>query len=123
MVKTQIDVKRAIMESGKSMAEVAEATGIDRSNISKLWTKTGDKDPNPTLSKLLAVAEAIGKDITELFYPVDGSPVAQPKMEQGAETAQAKPQEAVAEHIGGNVFMCPHCQEKFALGVSLVPLK
>lgn len=126
MVKTQIDVKRAIMESGKSMAEVAEATGIDRSNISKLWTKTGDKDPNPTLLKLLAVAEAIGKDITELFYPVDGSPVAQPKVEQVAEqtaVAVEKPQEAVAEHIGGNVFMCPHCQEKFALGVSLVPLK
>ena len=122
MVKTQIDVKRAIMESGKSMAEVADLSGMDRSNVSKLWAEGA----NPTLNKLIAVATAIGKDVTELFYPVDGSPVAQPKAEPVAQqtaVAVEKPQEAVAEHIGGNVFMCPHCQEKFALGVSLVPLK
>lgn len=122
MVKTQIDVKRAIMESGKSMAEVAELSGMDRSNVSKLWAEGA----NPTLNKLIAVANAIGKDVTELFYPVDGSEVAQPKaepVEEQTAVAVEKPQEAVAEHIGGNVFMCPHCQEKFALGVSLVPLK
>lgn len=119
MVKTKLDVRRAIMESGVSMAEVADHTKIDRSNISKMWAERA----NPTYNKLLAVAEAIGKDITELFYPVDSSPAVQPKVEQVTETIQAKPQEAMAEHIGGNVFMCPHCQEKFALGVSLVPLK
>lgn len=122
MVKTKIDIKRAIMESGVSMADVAKRAGMDRSNVSKMWAE----DANPTYNKLLAVANAIGKDITELFYPVDGSPVAQPKAEQMAQqtaVAVEKPQEAVAEHIGGNVFMCPHCQEKFALGVSLVPLK
>lgn len=114
MVKTQIDVKRAIMESGMSMADVAEATGIDRSNISKLWTKVNGEDANPTLKKLLVVANAIGKDITELFYPVDGE-----SKEVVAQTV-ASPADQQAE-VKVGMIMCPHCHCGFEITGVVTP--
>lgn len=127
MVKTQIDIRRAIAESGVSIADVAERSGIDRSNISKLWLKVGDREPNPTLSKLVAVADAIGKDVTELFYPVEADADTQ---------SPSCPQEGIAvedaaEHTldisgGGKQTMqtmafCPHCGAKVQVGVVLIP--
>ena len=126
MVKTQIDIRRAIAESGVSIAEVAERSGIDRSNISKLWLKVGDREPNPTLSKLVAVADAIGKDVTELFYPVEAD--ADTQTPQSPSCPQEGIVEDAAEHtldISGKQTMqtmayCPHCGAKVRVGVVLV---
>ena len=112
MVKTQLDIKRAIIESGVSMAEVAERSGMDRSNVSKMWAEGA----NPTYNKLLAVANAIGKDITELFYPVDGSPVAQPKAESVAMSGESKTDTA---KVG--MIMCPHCHCGFEITGVVTP--
>ena len=112
MVKTKIDIKRAIMESGVSMADVAKRAGMDRSNVSKMWAE----DANPTYNKLLAVANAIGKDITELFYPVDGSPVAQPKAEPVAVAVEPKTDTA---KVG--MIMCPHCHCGFEITGVVTP--
>ena len=111
MVKTQIDVKRAIMESGVSLAEVAERTGIDRSNISKLWVKVNGKDANPTLNKLIDVANAIGKDITELFYPVEES--------DKTEEQTMAPEEKKPTRVG--MIMCPHCHCGFEITGVVTP--
>ena len=50
-------LKREREARGLSLAEVAERSGIDKSNLSKL---ENDPYPNPTLATLTRIAEAIG---------------------------------------------------------------
>lgn len=51
-------LKAAREEKGMSLAELTEATGMDRSALSKL--ETGQR-PNPTVETLVRYAEAVGK--------------------------------------------------------------
>ena len=60
----KLDIKRALSEHNMSQVELARRTGVNAPNISAII-----KDGNPTIARLTMIAEGIGCDITDLFYP------------------------------------------------------
>ena len=60
----KLDIKRALSEHNISQVELARRTGVNAPNISAII-----KDGNPTIARLTKIAEGIGCDITDLFYP------------------------------------------------------
>lgn len=60
----KLDIKRALVEHNMSQIELAKKSGIFAPNISAII-----KGGNPTVAKLMQIAEGIGCDITDLFYP------------------------------------------------------
>ena len=60
----KLDIKRALIEHNMSQIELAKRSGIIAPNISAII-----KGGNPTVAKLMQIAEGIGCDITDLFYP------------------------------------------------------
>ena len=60
----KLDIKRALFEHNMSQVELARRTGVNAPNISAII-----KDGNPTIARLTKIAEGIGCDITDLFYP------------------------------------------------------
>ena len=60
----KLDIKRALAEHNMSQIELAKKSGIIAPNISAII-----KGGNPTVAKLTQIAEGIGCDITDLFYP------------------------------------------------------
>ena len=60
----KLDIKRALAEHNMSQIELAKKSGIIAPNISAII-----KGGNPTVAKLMQIAEGIGCDITDLFYP------------------------------------------------------
>lgn len=109
MSKSRLDIRRAMTEHGISYAMLSERTGIDKGNISKLFTG------NPTLSKIEAVADAIGIDIRELFYPTteDDSNVATQTAEEIQET------HTTPSRVG--MIICPQCHCGFEITGIVTP--
>nr|DAJ79592.1 MAG TPA: helix-turn-helix domain protein [Bacteriophage sp.] len=60
----RLDIKRALAEHNMSQIELAQKSGIIAPNISAII-----KSGNPTVARLTKIAEGIGCDITDLFYP------------------------------------------------------
>jgi transcriptional regulator with XRE-family HTH domain len=60
----KLDIRRALTEHNMSQIELAKKSGIIAPNISAII-----KGGNPTVAKLMQIAEGIGCDITDLFYP------------------------------------------------------
>ena len=60
----KLDIKRALAEHNMSQIELAKKSGIIAPNISAII-----KGGNPTVAKLMQIAEGSGCDITDLFYP------------------------------------------------------
>ena len=60
----KLDIKRALAEHNMSQIELAKKSGVIAPNISAII-----KGGNPTVAKLMQIAEGIGCDITDLFYP------------------------------------------------------
>ena len=60
----KLDIKRALTEHNMSQIELAKRSGIIAPNISAIIN-----GGNPTVAKLMQIAEGIGCDITDLFYP------------------------------------------------------
>lgn len=59
----KLDIKRALREHNMTQVELCKKTGLLTQNMSPII------NGNPTISKLFQVAEGIGCDITDLFYP------------------------------------------------------
>lgn len=59
----KLDIKRALLEHHMTQVELAQKSGIIAQNISAII-----KGGNPTVAKLIQIAEGIGCDITDLFY-------------------------------------------------------
>lgn len=59
----KLDIKRALREHHMKQVELCKRTGLLTQNMSPII------NGNPTISKLFQVAEGIGCDITDLFYP------------------------------------------------------
>lgn len=123
MKRTKIDIRRAMTEHNISYATLSERTGIDKGNINKLF------NGNPTLNKLIAVADAIGIDITDLFYPideeittVDNSAKAEVNnSEINAETTISGEKKGYMQQTIQTIAFCPHCGTKVHVGVVLMP--
>ena len=60
----KLDIKRALAEHNMSQIDLCQKIGVAQQNMSAI-VRSG----NPTVSKLMQIAEGIGCDITDLFYP------------------------------------------------------
>lgn len=59
----KLDIKRSLREHNMTQVELCKKTGLLTQNMSPII------NGNPTISKLMQIAEGIGCDITDLFYP------------------------------------------------------
>lgn len=76
----KLDIKRALTEHNMSQIELAKRSGIIAPNISAII-----KGGNPTVAKLMQIAEGIGCDITDLFYPDPAEEAADKEIPAGTE--------------------------------------
>lgn len=60
----KLNIKRALSERHMTQTELCSRTGIANQNMSTIV-----RGGNPTVAKLIQIAEGIGCDITDLFYP------------------------------------------------------
>lgn len=60
----KLDIKRALAEHNMSQIDLCQKIGVAQQNMSAI-VRSG----NPTVAKLFQIAEGIGCDITDLFYP------------------------------------------------------
>lgn len=74
----KLDIKRALIEHNMSQIELAKKSGIIAPNISAII-----KGGNPTVAKLMQIAEGIGCDITDLFYPDPAEEAAEQEKRDG----------------------------------------
>lgn len=87
----KLDIKRALAEHNMSQIELAKISGIIAPNISAII-----KGGNPTVAKLMQIAEGIGCDITDLFYPDPA--------EEAAENEKKKEMEINMKPLGMDVM-------------------
>ena len=59
----KLDIKRALAEHNMSQIDLCQKIGVAQQNMSAI-VRSG----NPTVAKLMQIAEGIGCDITDLFY-------------------------------------------------------
>ncbi len=110
----KLDIARTMKQHGFTARRLAEKIGISDMAMSARI------NGNPTVNSLGEIAEAIGCNITDLFYregedkindaPTDGL-FAQPSTDV---TAEAQGAEKTAEAQDAREMMyCPHCGTKF----------
>jgi len=61
------NIRRLMREQGLRQEDLADRTGILRPNISRLLTSP---DANPQLSKIQAIATALGVTVSDLFAEI-----------------------------------------------------
>lgn len=86
----KLDIKRALREHNMTQVELCKKTGLLTQNMSPII------NGNPTISKLFQIAEGIGCDITDLFYPDPA--------EEAAENEKKKEMEINMEPLGMDVM-------------------
>ena len=59
----KLDIKRALADHNMSQIDLCQKIGVAQQNMSAI-VRSG----NPTVAKLMQIAEGIGCDITGLFY-------------------------------------------------------
>lgn len=133
----KLDIKRALREHNMTQVELCKRTGLLTQNMSPII------NGNPTISKLMQIAEGIGCDITDLFYP-DPAEEAEEKeiptetkgedktpnatlwgdLPEGVTCRDVKfvqqAEENQQQMIQTSTF-CPHCGKKVRVGVVLLP--
>lgn len=120
-MQTKIDIRRAIIERGYKIPAFAEKCGMTPVNLRENIIKG-----NPTVKKLSEICEVLKCDITDLFYPVEGSDapndttsiISNPSSE--ANTPLDKTLGIEKTDIVTTTF-CPHCGAKVRVGVLLLP--
>ena len=113
----KLNVARTFKEHGLKAKDVAERLGISSMAISARINN------NPTISSLEEMANAVGCDITDFFYPdtteadtatdapQDGLFAQQEEQEQ--EKDDAKAEGGVQAQDAREMMYCPHCGTKF----------
>lgn len=88
----KLDIKRALREHHMTQVELCKRTGLLTQNMSPII------NGNPTISKLTQIAEGIGCDITDLFYPDPADEAA-----EKARAEQKEVEESVTKFKKGRV--------------------
>lgn len=116
----KFDIFRYLNEHHITLSSAARAAGIAQPNIRKCLER------NPKVGNLLAIANGLGVDIRDFFYPdtedseeattapADGLFAQQADVQQDA-AQTASPGEAKAEDAqdAREMMYCPHCGTKF----------
>ena len=80
----KLDIKRALAEHNMSQIDLCQKIGVAQQNMSAI-VRSG----NPTVAKLMQIAEGIGCDITDLFY-LDPTEEAEAKERRDREMEQER---------------------------------
>lgn len=130
----KLDIKRALREHNMTQVELCKKTGLLTQNMSPII------NGNPTISKLMQIAEGIGCDITDLFYDKDEEKATTGGSEAKKEEQVAENEPAYPVHKNGLVAenqqqgeiiipacsmmqaetFCPHCGTRVKLGVVMI---
>ena len=112
----KIDIRRAAKERGLTLVQVAQNAGISPQAMQSIVSG------NPTVNKLYSIAEAIGCNIVDLFYPTEEELAAkmqesaampttdEPQLSSAPESAELSPTNNAPQ-----VHYCPHCGTKFQI--------
>lgn len=71
-------IRQIRLEKGWSQQDLADAVGVETASVSR-W-ETGESRPRPR--RLLAIAEALGKDISDLMHPISQTSISKDLLEQ-----------------------------------------
>ena len=77
----KLDIKRALAEHNMSQIDLCQKIGVAQQNMSAI-VRSG----NPTVGKLMQIAEGIGCDITDLFYPDPAEEAGKKEVPAGTES-------------------------------------
>mgnify|MGYP004681080591 CR=1 FL=1 len=127
LMKTKIDVRRAIKERFGTIKAFADYANMCAPNIIQNII-----NGNPSIKKLEELCEKMDCDVTDLFYPIDemGDEKNANKDEAVAnDTTQTTTQtqgESVVNAASvplmqANPVFCPHCGKQVRIGVVLLP--
>ena len=117
-MRTKIDIRRAITERGYTISSFCQKFDLKTQNIIQNYIKG-----NPTIKRLEDLCEKLECDITELFYPIDGSRDANENVlfpDKEKDEKKENTQEDEQPTVNTTAF-CPHCGAKVRVGVVLLP--
>ena len=77
----KLDIKRALADHNMSQIDLCQKIGVAQQNMSAI-VRSG----NPTVAKLMQIAEGIGCDITDLFYPDPAEEEEKKEVPEGTES-------------------------------------
>lgn len=126
----KLDMMRAIKERGFMAKDIADKLGITTVAMS---LRTNAK--NPRLDTMVQIAEVIGCDVTDLFYPEETGEENGLFANQESDHTKDIPSNAPAYPVHENGLVsennsqqmtqtstfCPHCGKKVRVGVVLLP--
>lgn len=129
-MRTKIDVRRAIKERFGTVSAFAAHAGMHTQNVLQNLI-----NGNPSIKKLEELCEKMGCDVTDLFYPIDGSVKGNNTIEQKAEvenkneenmpkdnqTQLSDLQDTTAPLFQIHTAICPSCGKKVRVGVVMLP--
>lgn len=117
-MRTKIDIRRAITERGYTITSFCQKFDLKTQNIIQNYIKG-----NPTVKRLEDLCEKLECDITDLFYPIDGSAKTESNtllFNEEKEEKENNMQEEKQPTVNTTTF-CPHCGAKVRVGVVLLP--
>lgn len=113
---SKIDIRRAIKERKLTIVQVAQNMGIPSQNLQQFM------NGNPTVEKLYLIADAIGCDVTDLFYPTEEElaaktleAVAMPTTDEPQPSSAPESAKPSPTNNSTQVHFCPHCGTKFQI--------
>lgn len=117
-MKTKIDIRRAITERGYTITSFCQKFDLKTQNIIQNYIKG-----NPTIKRLEDLCEKLECDITDLFYPINGSVTTESNtllFNEEEKEKEENTQEETQNTVNTTTF-CPHCGAKVRVGVVLLP--
>lgn len=117
-MRTKIDIRRAITERGYTITSFCQKFDLKTQNIIQNYIKG-----NPTIKRLEDLCEKLECDITDLFYPIDGSVTTENNtllFNEKEKEKEENTQEYTESTVNTTTF-CPHCGAKVRVGVVLLP--
>ncbi len=113
---SKIDIRRALKERGLTIVQVAQKMGVVSQTMQQFIKG------NPTVEKLYLIADAIGCDVVDLFYPTEEEQAAKAQEDaamQPSDAQQPSSSPTSAALLPSNnapqVHFCPHCGTKFQI--------
>lgn len=141
IMKTKIDIRRAIIERGYKIPAFAKKCGMSPVNLRENIIKG-----NPTVKKLTEICDVLDCDVTDLFYPIEEQTAEVIKQEHDKKMSGNDTEETTvhdlftsdlfapaseaevqriqlpeAEKAGRVTTFCPHCGARVRVGVVLLP--
>lgn len=114
----KLDIMRTIKERGLLAKDIAKKMGI--TNIAMSQSVNG----NPKLETLRNIAEAIGCNMRDFFYPEDEEKEVKEGLfaqeYENADTKEKKQTEHKYQAAIQSTAICPHCGARFRAGVVLM---